>query len=50
MIIQKVDARGNANPHHPGSLSELVSQIELDSNLSPTIYEPCGLEQVASPL
>lgn len=40
------EVQQNAGLHHPGYLSELGSQIELDSNLSPTVYELCDLEQV----
>lgn len=50
VIIQEVDAQQNAGLHHPGSLSERVSQIELDSHLSPPVYELCGLEQDISHL
>lgn len=46
MIIQEADAQQKAGCRPPGHLSELMSQIELDSNLSPAIYELCGLELV----
>lgn len=49
-MTQEVDVQQNAGSHHSGYLSELGSQIELDLNLSPTVYELCDLEQVTSRL